>query len=227
VELNGSLEIFGVLSASRVFTVERKCGRRVSGDGVQVPAAEAVAGERWRDEAHLLWPLLERRPDFVSLKNGVEVETEIREDGPKTDASGACPDDCHIERLVLIGTDMNHDALRADLEAATLTDEEMGADWTAFEDRFPTFESDADAAESNDAESREDGTEEVGSRTDRELATNALSDGRGQERVTDDPRGGYRGPRSPRRDDAAPRRRRDCRSRRGIPSASDGRTRTV
>jgi hypothetical protein len=65
-------------------------------------------------------------------------------------------------RLVLIGTDMDHDALRADLDAATLTDEEMGADWTAFEDRFPTFESDADAAESDDAESSEDGAEEIG-----------------------------------------------------------------
>jgi hypothetical protein len=86
-----------------VFTVERKCGRGVSGDGVQIPAAEAVTGERWRDEAHLFWPLLERRPDLVSLEDGVGVETEICEDGPNTDACGTCPDDCHVERLVFTG----------------------------------------------------------------------------------------------------------------------------
>ncbi|RLM83958.1 GTP-binding protein [Halobellus sp. Atlit-38R] len=65
-------------------------------------------------------------------------------------------------RLVLIGTDMDHDALRTDLDAATLTDEEMAADWDAFEDRFPTFESEDGAAESDDTEAGENGAEEVG-----------------------------------------------------------------
>jgi len=65
-------------------------------------------------------------------------------------------------RLVLIGTDMDHDALRTDLDAATLTDEEMDADWAAFEDRFPTFESEDGAAESDDTEAGENSAEEVG-----------------------------------------------------------------
>jgi G3E family GTPase len=60
-------------------------------------------------------------------------------------------------RLVLIGTGMDHDALRADLDAATLTDEEMDADWSAFEDRFPEFETEqaderTEAMETDDAE---------------------------------------------------------------------------
>jgi hypothetical protein len=103
VKLDDSLEIFGVLSAGRVFTVERKCGRGVSGDGVEVAAAEAVAGKRWRNEAHLFWPLLERRPDIVSLEDGVGVETQIREDGPNTDACGTFPDNRYVERLVFTG----------------------------------------------------------------------------------------------------------------------------
>jgi G3E family GTPase len=65
-------------------------------------------------------------------------------------------------RLVLIGTDMDHGALRTDLDAATLTDDEMDADWDAFEDRFPTFESEDGAAESDDTEAAEDSAEEVG-----------------------------------------------------------------
>jgi G3E family GTPase len=65
-------------------------------------------------------------------------------------------------RLVLIGTDMDHDALRTDLDAATLTDEEMAADWDAFEDRFPTFEFEDGAAESEDTEAGENSAEEVG-----------------------------------------------------------------
>ncbi|EMA42238.1 cobalamin synthesis protein P47K [Halococcus hamelinensis 100A6] len=67
-------------------------------------------------------------------------------------------------RLVLIGTDMDHDTLRGDLDAATLTDEEMNADWDAFEDRFPTFEVNEDAAEATEQEdqSADNGAEEVG-----------------------------------------------------------------
>ncbi len=43
-------------------------------------------------------------------------------------------------RLVLIGTEMDHDAVRADLEDCLLTDEEMDEDWGTYEDRFPEFE---------------------------------------------------------------------------------------
>ncbi|RJT07849.1 GTP-binding protein [Halococcus sp. IIIV-5B] len=43
-------------------------------------------------------------------------------------------------RLVLIGTEMDHEEIHEALDAATLTDDEMAADWTAFEDRFPRFE---------------------------------------------------------------------------------------
>ena len=103
MKLDDSLEIFGVLSAGRVFTVERKFGRGVGGDGVEVAAVETVAGKRWRDEAHLVWPPSERRSDFASLEDGIGVETKIREDGPNTDASGTCPDDHYVERLVFTG----------------------------------------------------------------------------------------------------------------------------
>jgi G3E family GTPase len=66
-------------------------------------------------------------------------------------------------RLVLIGTEMDHDALRGRLENATLTDEEMTADWAAYEDPFPTFEFDEEPTDEDDhAESTEDAAEEVG-----------------------------------------------------------------
>ncbi|RJX47920.1 GTP-binding protein [Halonotius pteroides] len=60
-------------------------------------------------------------------------------------------------RLVLIGTEMNHDELREDLQTATLTDEEMGDDWDTFEDRFPEFDLEpadeqTEATEAQDAE---------------------------------------------------------------------------
>ena len=47
-------------------------------------------------------------------------------------------------QLVLIGTEMDHDALREQLNDCLLDDAEMAADWSAFEDRFPTFEPPAD-----------------------------------------------------------------------------------
>ncbi|OLZ39402.1 hypothetical protein A6E15_18715 [Natrinema saccharevitans] len=68
-------------------------------------------------------------------------------------------------RLVLIGTDMDHAALRADLDAATLTDEEMDADWGRFEDRFPRFADnteDAREATEPDDQKTEDSAAEVG-----------------------------------------------------------------
>lgn len=69
-------------------------------------------------------------------------------------------------QLVLIGTGMDHDALRADLDAALLTDEEMDADWTAFDDRFPTWDAEDDAEPEDGteelAEATDDGAEEVG-----------------------------------------------------------------
>jgi hypothetical protein len=53
---------------------------------------------------------------------------------------------------------MDHDALRTDLDAATLTDEEMDADWDAFEDRFLEFETEPtdEQAEATDAEDAEE-----------------------------------------------------------------------
>jgi len=63
-------------------------------------------------------------------------------------------------RLVLIGTEMDHEALRNDLEAATLSDEEMDDDWDAFEDRFPEFELEAVDEQTETAEA--DDAEEVG-----------------------------------------------------------------
>ena len=59
---------------------------------------------------------------------------------------------------------MDHDELRAELEAATLTDEEMDADWGVFEDRFPTFEAGEDAEEPTDEDTQPtgDSAEEVG-----------------------------------------------------------------
>ncbi len=81
-------------------------------------------------------------------------------------------------RLVLIGVEMDHEALRTYLEHSLLTDEEMAADWDAFEDRFPTFEAShpeesdetADPAESEESADTDDsngttdadGGEEIG-----------------------------------------------------------------
>lgn len=67
-------------------------------------------------------------------------------------------------QLVLIGSEMDHEAFTEDLEAATLTDDEMTADWSLFEDRFPVFEFDGDDVESTqqDAEPADENAEEVG-----------------------------------------------------------------
>ena len=72
-------------------------------------------------------------------------------------------------RLVLIGVEMDHEALHTYLEQSLLTDEEMAADWDAFEDRFPTFEApDAEEAEEatdadeSDGTTDADGGEEIG-----------------------------------------------------------------
>ena len=63
-------------------------------------------------------------------------------------------------QLVLIGTEMDHDSIRDHLELCLLTDEEMEADWDAFDDRFPTFE-EPEAIEDAEA-SEHDGQEEIG-----------------------------------------------------------------
>jgi hypothetical protein len=97
VKLDDFLEIFGVLSAGRVFTVERKCGRGISGDGVAVAAAEAVAGNdgvmRRISSGHC-WNDASTSP----RSDGVGVETQIREYGPKTDVCGTYPDNRYVER---------------------------------------------------------------------------------------------------------------------------------
>ena len=43
-------------------------------------------------------------------------------------------------QLVVIGTEMDQDEIRGRLDDCLLTDREMDADWSAFHDRFPTFE---------------------------------------------------------------------------------------
>ncbi|SEO50833.1 GTPase, G3E family [Halorientalis persicus] len=58
-------------------------------------------------------------------------------------------------RLVLIGTDMDHDTVRESLTDALLTEAEMDADWTAFDDLFPVFTTD-DEDEPADDESAEE-----------------------------------------------------------------------
>ncbi len=66
-------------------------------------------------------------------------------------------------QLVLIGTEMDHEAVRQQLEACLLTDEEMDADWETFEDRFPTFEVPEEALEDHDHEGHShDQQEEIG-----------------------------------------------------------------
>ncbi|ELY99655.1 GTP-binding protein [Natrialba aegyptia] len=63
-------------------------------------------------------------------------------------------------QLVLIGTEMDHESIREHLEICLLTDEEMDADWDAFDDRFPTFE-EPEAGEDGEPEDP-DGQEEIG-----------------------------------------------------------------
>ena len=67
-------------------------------------------------------------------------------------------------RLVLIGVEMDHGALRTYLEQSLLSDEEMAADWDAFEDRFPTFEAPEteEATDADESDETTDGGEEIG-----------------------------------------------------------------
>ncbi|WP_323174440.1 hypothetical protein [Natrialba sp. PRR66] len=44
----------------------------------------------------------------------------------------------------------------AELEAATVTDREMDANWDAFEDRFPQFEVDTTDEQTEDADTAEE-----------------------------------------------------------------------
>ncbi len=61
-------------------------------------------------------------------------------------------------QLVVIGTEMDHDAIERRLEGCLLTNGEMDADWNEFEDRFPTFEAPVEA----DPSETEDPQEEIG-----------------------------------------------------------------
>ncbi|MBP1921261.1 G3E family GTPase [Halorubrum alkaliphilum] len=65
-------------------------------------------------------------------------------------------------QLVLIGTEMDHDALRERLDDCVLTDREMAADWSAFDDRFPTFEPPAEDDAGADTTTDADEGEEIG-----------------------------------------------------------------
>ena len=53
-------------------------------------------------------------------------------------------------QLVVIGTEMDHDALRSRLDECLLTEIEMDAEWSAFEDRLPRFETPENAEDSDD-----------------------------------------------------------------------------
>ncbi|SEH12817.1 GTPase, G3E family [Natronorubrum sediminis] len=79
-------------------------------------------------------------------------------------------------RLVVIGTEMDHDSLRADLRACLATDDELASDST-FEDRFPTFEppeadleaeteADTDGSEMADRPENDDQREHAHDRTE-------------------------------------------------------------
>ncbi|XVH33342.1 GTP-binding protein (plasmid) [Haloferacaceae archaeon DSL9] len=65
-------------------------------------------------------------------------------------------------QLVLIGTEMDHESIRNHLERCLLTNEEMDADWDAFDDRFPTFEALEGAEKGEPGEPEHDGQEEIG-----------------------------------------------------------------
>jgi len=92
-----------------------------------------------------------------------EEQAQYFEASPELEANWHPTYGDRSSRLVLIGTEMDHDALRSDLEAATLTADEMDADWDAFEDRFPRFEDDPEAQQGADEPAEDtDSAEEVG-----------------------------------------------------------------
>ena len=67
-------------------------------------------------------------------------------------------------QLVLIGTEMDHDALRSRLDECLLTEIEMDAEWSAFEDRFPRLDppEEAEASDSQNPAADPDEQEEIG-----------------------------------------------------------------
>ena len=88
-----------------------------------------------------------------------EEQQERREAIPELDESWDKTWGDRGTQLVLIGTEMDHDALRGRLRDCVLDDEEMSADWAAFEDRFPRFEPPAD---DTTADTDADEQEEIG-----------------------------------------------------------------
>jgi len=64
-------------------------------------------------------------------------------------------------QLVIIGREMDHDAVRERLSACLLTDEEMDEQWDSYEDRFPTFELEEEEDEQGET-TTEDSAEELG-----------------------------------------------------------------
>jgi len=66
-------------------------------------------------------------------------------------------------QLVVIGTEMDHDRLRQRLDQCLLTDAEMDADWSAFEDQFPEFvEPEAETDDEQTPAADPDDQEEIG-----------------------------------------------------------------
>ena len=65
-------------------------------------------------------------------------------------------------QLVVIGTDIDHEAIRDRFDRCLLTDEEMTADWEAFNDRFPTSESPEAEADDESTGHDHDEQQEIG-----------------------------------------------------------------
>jgi len=65
-------------------------------------------------------------------------------------------------QLVVIGADMDNESLRNEFAACVLTDEEIAAEWSAFADRFPTFEVPEELDELDQEHEQGSGSEEIG-----------------------------------------------------------------
>ncbi|WP_440766135.1 GTP-binding protein [Natronorubrum sp. DTA7] len=102
-----------------------------------------------------------------------EERREQLEDSPELEAVWHDQWGDRNSRLVVIGTEMDHESLRSDLADCLITEAERGADPSTLEDRFPTFEPPEEApdgeaatgAETDDEHEHDrdhDATEELG-----------------------------------------------------------------
>ena len=91
-----------------------------------------------------------------------EEREEVFEEYPGLEQEWEEPYGDRHTRLVLIGTEMDHDEIRDQLEECVLDDEEMDADWSAFKDRFPEFEIPEQEDETDSDSETEDESAEIG-----------------------------------------------------------------